>query len=107
MARAFEEKELTTAKVKIAKVNVMATNFMLTSHAELLHDTRSARNDKQSNQASHLGLAPKRSPDVTVRAVGGNRLRFRRLDFVLKFTVLLLRSIAYASELDPVDCAER
>ena len=50
---------------------------------------------------------PKPSPDITASAVGGNRLRFRRLDFVLKFTVLLLRSIAYASELDPVDCAER
>jgi hypothetical protein len=30
--------------------------------------------------------APKRSPDIIARAVGGNRLRFRRLDFVLKLS---------------------
>jgi hypothetical protein len=28
---------------------------------------------------------PKRSPDITARAVGGNPLRIRRLGFVLKF----------------------
>jgi len=44
-----------------------------------------------------------------------SELRFRGLifcagtipNFVLKFPVLCLWSIAYASELDPVDCAER
>ena len=39
--------------------------------------------------------------------IGGNQLRFQRVAFVLKFPVLRLWSIAYASELDPVDCAER
>jgi hypothetical protein len=39
--------------------------------------------------------------------VGGNQLRFRRVAFVPKLSVLRLWSIAYASELDPVDCAER
>jgi hypothetical protein len=39
--------------------------------------------------------------------IGGNQLRFQRAALVLKFPVLRLWSIAYASELDPVDCAER
>jgi hypothetical protein len=39
--------------------------------------------------------------------IGGNQLRLQRVAFVLKFPVLRLWSIAYASELDPVDCAER
>ncbi len=30
--------------------------------------------------------APKQSPDITASAVGGNKLRFRRLGFVLKFS---------------------
>jgi hypothetical protein len=30
--------------------------------------------------------APKRSPDIVAKAVGGNRLRFRRLGFLLKFS---------------------
>jgi hypothetical protein len=29
--------------------------------------------------------APKRSPDIMARVVGGNGLRFRRPDFMLKF----------------------
>jgi hypothetical protein len=39
--------------------------------------------------------------------IGGNQLRLQRVAFVLKFPVLRLWSIAHASELDPVDCAER
>jgi hypothetical protein len=39
--------------------------------------------------------------------MGGNQLRFQRIAFMLKFPVLLLWSIAYAPELDPLDCAER
>jgi hypothetical protein len=35
--------------------------------------------------------APKRSPDIIARTVGGNRLRFRRLGFVLKFSRQPLR----------------
>jgi hypothetical protein len=40
-------------------------------------------------------------------AIGGSPLRCRRHRFVLKFRILRLWSIAHASELDPVDCAER
>jgi hypothetical protein len=36
---------------------------------------------------------PKRSPEITARAVGGNRLRFRRLDFVLKFPVFVAMGV--------------
>jgi len=39
--------------------------------------------------------------------IGGNQLRFQRLAFELKFPVLHLWNIAYAPELDPVDCANR
>jgi hypothetical protein len=35
--------------------------------------------------------APNRLPDIIARAVGGNRLRFRRLGFVLKFSRQPLR----------------
>src|ERR1700676_1191721 len=52
--------------------------------------------------------APKRLPDITARAVGGNRLRFRRLCFVLKFSRQPLRlEFFYGPELCFVDCAER
>jgi hypothetical protein len=37
----------------------------------------------------------------------GNQLRFQRVAFVLKFPALRPWSIAYSSELDPVDRADR
>ncbi len=52
--------------------------------------------------------APKQSPDITARAVGGNRLRFRRLGFVLKFSRQPLRLEFFMGwSFCSVDCAER
>jgi hypothetical protein len=42
--------------------------------------------------------APKRSPDIIARAVGGNPLRFRRLGFVLKFSRQPLRLVFFMGQ---------
>src|ERR1700730_12539873 len=41
---------------------------------------------RRSPRRTSYDPALKRSPDITARAVGGNRLRFRRLGFLLKFS---------------------